>query len=193
MVGNDVIDLADHEVRSEPHPRFDARVFAASERAALAASGARSRLRWMLWAAKEAAYKLVRKRDSRVIFSPLRFVVRLDARLEGEVEHAGRVYAVRLGDAGDALHAVARDGSPARILSGVSAAGDPRQSSRAVRDLASSAIAGHLGVPLDQILLGRRGRVPTLQVRGLGTPIDLSLSHHGRFVAFACDLGSLSA
>jgi len=193
MVGNDVVDLSDQDVRCAPHPRFDARVFAAGERAALDASGARTRLRWMLWAAKEAAYKLVRKRDPRVSFSPRRFVVRLDARLEGEVEHAGRVYAVRLGNAGDALHAVARDGSPARIVSGVAATQDLRHASRAARELASLAVAEHLGVPLDAILLGRRGRIPTLQVRGLATPLDLSLSHHGRFVAFACDLGCVPA
>ena len=39
MVGDDVVDLADPEARADAlHPRFDARVFAPAERAALAAS-----------------------------------------------------------------------------------------------------------------------------------------------------------
>ena len=54
MVGNDVVDLGDAETRGGPsHPRFDARVFAPAELAALAASAAPNRLRWSLWAAKE--------------------------------------------------------------------------------------------------------------------------------------------
>ncbi len=59
MVGNDIVDLGDAETCNGPsHPGFDARVFAPVERRALAASPAPNRLRWSLWAAKEAAYKL---------------------------------------------------------------------------------------------------------------------------------------
>jgi hypothetical protein len=39
--------------------------------------------------------------------------------------------------------------------------------------------------------IGRSGRIPTVEVDGRG--LDLSLSHHGRFVAFACDLGAAEA
>ena len=53
MLGNDVIDLADPETSSR-HPRFDARVFGATERALLARSEDAGRLRQVLWAAKEA-------------------------------------------------------------------------------------------------------------------------------------------
>ena len=64
MIGNDVVDLGDAEVQpGATHPRFDARVFAREEREALRASGAPNRLRWILWAAKEAAYKAARKLD----------------------------------------------------------------------------------------------------------------------------------
>ena len=74
MVGNDIVDLRDPESRSESlHPRFDTRVFSARERARIAASAEPERLRWKLWAAKEAVYKLVRKLVATTVFSPQRF------------------------------------------------------------------------------------------------------------------------
>ena len=69
MVGDDVVDLGDPEARAV-HPRFDARVFGTAERALLAASREPECLRWVLWAAKEAAWKLAAKRGPRPIFSP---------------------------------------------------------------------------------------------------------------------------
>jgi len=196
MVGNDVVDLADPEVRSGPaHPRFDARVFAPLEREALRASGEPNRLRWMLWAAKEAAYKLLKKRDPKLVFSPARFVVALDGSLRGEVAHEGRTFCVSLRTDADALHAVATDDArdAARVVSAVGVAAEPFDPSTAARALAVRTLAERLGLPSAAFRLGRRARIPTLQVAGLTTPLDLSLSHHGRFVAFASVLGAAGA
>ena len=67
MIGNDIVDLRDPEVQpGASHPRFDRRVFAPEERSALAASGARERLRWILWAAKEAGRKRPTTTNARV-------------------------------------------------------------------------------------------------------------------------------
>jgi hypothetical protein len=190
MVGNDVVDLADPEVRGGPgHPRFDARVFSRAERCAIGASGVPNRLRWMLWAAKEAAYKLARKRDPLVIFSPRRFVVRLDASLHGEVSWDGGRCAVSLGVEGDAVHAVATDGDALRLTSAVASAGATLDASDAARALAVRRLARRLDARPETLRIGRRGRIPTLEIGGVPAGVDLSLSHHGRFVAFACDLG----
>ena len=81
MIGNDVVDLLDPESLPETlHPRFDTRVFTAREREAIAASPGddAARARWKLWAAKEAAYKLARKRRPATVFSPHRFAVEVD-------------------------------------------------------------------------------------------------------------------
>jgi len=205
MVGNDVVDLADPEVVKGPaHPRFDARVFARTERDALRQSGAPQRLRWFFWGAKEAAYKLAKKLDPKIVFSPSRFVVALDATLMGEVVHGEHRYRVRLAAGSDSVHAIATEEDAAgRILSGVATTEAPLEASRVVRELAARTLAKRLGVPEESVRIGRRGRVPTLEVLGRGatragspaccdpkTPLDLSLSHHGRFVAFACDLGA---
>jgi len=191
MVGNDVVDLRDPEVVKGPaHPRFDARVFARSEREALRQSGAPERLRWLFWGAKEAAYKLARKLDPTVVFSPSRFVVTLDATLVGQVCHQERSYPVKLAAGGDSVHAIATEShSAGRIVAGIASTEAALDSSRAVRELATTALAERLRMPTEAIRIGRDGRIPTLEVLGRDTALDLSLSHHGRFVAFACDLG----
>jgi phosphopantetheinyl transferase (holo-ACP synthase) len=194
MVGNDVVDLADPEVRCGPaHPRFDERVFAPGEREALRGSAAPERLRWMLWAAKEAAYKLARKRDPQVVFSPARFVVRLDASLHGEVTHRGESFPVSLRLEEEAIHAVASAGGPTQIATGLELTSSARDASEAVRELAIRALAERLEIRPEAIRIGRRGRIPILEVQGRAAPLDLSLSHHGRFVGFACDLGGTPA
>jgi len=78
MLGNDVIDLGDPEtLPGALHPRFDARVFTPHERAALANAARPERLRWRLWALKEAAYKCLKKLEPQTGFSPQRFAVQL--------------------------------------------------------------------------------------------------------------------
>lgn len=191
MLGNDVIDLGDREVLEGPaHPRFDARVFAADERAALERSPRPALLRWTLWAAKEAAYKLARKQDPGVVFSPRRFVVALAGRDRARVRYADEDISVRFASAGHALHALALDAeAPRQRL--VWAVERRRRSdpSRAARRLAARVLGEELGLPLHAFRFGRSGRAPTLSVEGSNQRIDLSLSHHGRYVAFACQLG----
>lgn len=192
MVGNDVVDLGDREVLEGPsHPGFDARVFCAEERAVLERSPAPDLLRWTLWAAKEAAYKLARKRDPRVAFSPRRFAVALEAPDRAVVRHGSLRLAVRIAAAGHALHALALDVDPPgeRLVWAV----EPRRRadpSRAARRLAARVLAEELGLPTSAFRFGRRGRAPTLAVEGRPGSLDLSLSHHGRYVAFACQVGS---
>ena len=197
MVGNDVVDLGDREVLQGPtHPRFDARVFTPEERELLLESENTERMRWTLWAAKEAAYKLAKKLDPAVVFSPRRFAVMMTAPGRAEVLHRGRRLAVRIAEAGKALHAVAFEPRAQRLLLwAVEARRRGADPSRAARSLAARVLAEELGVTRRSLRFGRRGRVPTARVfgpDGRDTPLDLSLSHHGRFVAFACQLEAAS-
>ena len=192
MVGNDVVDLRARAVVAGPrHPRFDARVFAPSEHRALRESDAPNALRWTLWAAKEAAYKVAKKLDDATVWSPLRFVVSL-AGGDGTVEHAGRSIPVRVEADAERVHAVATD--RAEALDGVRSRvaeleGPDADPSTAVRRLAREELAPLLGGDPGALEIGRRDRIPVLRVGGRDAPFDLSLSHHGRFVAFACVLG----
>jgi phosphopantetheinyl transferase (holo-ACP synthase) len=192
MVGNDVVDLGDPEARAGGcHARFDARVFAASELALLAASAQPVRLRWTLWAAKEAVFKAARKHDPGTVFSPRRFVVRSTTPDRAEVAFGDASYDVDLQSDERYVHAVAvQQGGPARtVLAAVErlAHDSTVPAGEAVRALAIRTIAPRLGVATSELRVTRDGRIPRLEHGGrLAT--DLSLSHHGCFVAFACTL-----
>jgi hypothetical protein len=191
MVGDDVVDLSDPETRAgAQHPRFDARVFAPAERVALAASAAPERLRWALWAAKEAAWKLARKRDPGVAFAPRRFLVSLGPELCGRVEWPGGSARVEVRSEAGGVHAAASDGAPAarRMLRGLARLGAGSDPSRAARELARERVAERLGLALAELRVEKRGRIPLLRCGP--RRLDLSLSHHGRLVSFACDPGA---
>ncbi len=184
-IGNDVVDLRDPETREgASHPRFDARVFAAHERAAIAADPSPRVARWRLWAAKESAFKVARKRDARSVWSPRRFVASLDASGTGVVRHGGASYPVRVTSTDDWIHALATapGGDPGSVAlrHAVSERREGEDPSRAVRaavlDALDPGAAGGLRI-------ARRGRIPYL-VHPSGEA-ELTLSHHGRFVAWA--------
>jgi len=200
MIGNDVVDLAHPATRpGAQHPRFDARVFTGAERAALAQSPGAERLRWIFWAAKESAYKAARKLDSRTIWSPARFAVQLEPAgpreltvLCGVVRHGALAFSLRVESNAEKVHALAfcaRSAPDALYCDGVESCAKGVKAGAAVRAAARREIAAWLGAAPDAVCIGRRGRIPTLHIAGLPREAaDLSLSHHGRFVAWACEI-----
>ena len=197
MLGDDVVDLADRETATgAPHPRFDDRVFTASEREAIARSPDANQLRWILWAAKESAYKAARKLGSRVVFSPRRFEVKMLAGDEGKVGHEGARWRVRVQRRDDAVHviAIAEDAGSREPLGGfarlTSADADL---SAAVRRFAVREIAAHLAIDPTRLAILRRGRIPVLTLDAEPTADELSLSHHGSVVGVAALLAARGA
>lgn len=195
MVGNDVVDLGDAETRTDrtTHPRFDARVFCAAEHELLASPAERNRRRWTLWSAKEAAYKLGVKRTPGLVFSPRRFRVELDADGGGRVRFPGGEAQVRVTVHRDAVHAVATSPEAGRVIAETAPAERSSDPSHAVRELARCGVARALGLPVEALELTRRDRVPWLHRLDTGQGLSLSLSHHGRYVAYACALGGADA
>jgi hypothetical protein len=102
----------------------------------------------------------------------------------GAVDYAvSRVDAVSTSDAVDTVDAVERRGDD-----------DVRaDSSLAVRKMAIAEIARRLGVDLDRLSIGRRGRIPTVLLDGAETSLSLSLSHHGNWIGYAMALRMESA
>jgi hypothetical protein len=204
MVGNDVVDIA-HTRRRARHPRFDERVFDERERAAIAADGDGEARRWAHWAAKESAYKVAKRADAGTVFSPLRFEVALegafvsgrDGALRGCVRHGDARYPVVVERRGDCLHALATapGGRPAELLRGVGPAPDPagdESPSRAVRRLAIRDLAPRLAADTTGLVVRSDARIPLLQHRDGRDAATLSLSHHGRFVAWACSASDVA-
>lgn len=74
LVGNDVVDLAAPDARRKSADgRFLCRVFTAGERARILAAADPDRMLWMLWSAKEAAFKVARKLRADLPFAHRRF------------------------------------------------------------------------------------------------------------------------
>ncbi|MFN8543974.1 MAG: 4'-phosphopantetheinyl transferase superfamily protein [Candidatus Binatia bacterium] len=190
MIGNDIVDLDDPESRpASRHPRFDARAFATEERALIAASTDAERTRWTLWAAKESAYKVARQHAPATVFAPSRFLVRLEDAGQATVRVGDRRFDVRIAFGAGHVHAVAcgAEDPPEALCAAVAELppGAP-PASTAVRRLAIATLAHALRISPDDLTIHRDRRVPTLWLRGRPSPAALSLSHHGRFVAFAC-------
>lgn len=75
-----------------------------------------------------------------------------------------------------------------RIVPGLPEGGPtcvPLDPSRAVRRLAVQHIARDLGIDLERVAVGRRGRIPTVEIDGAPSPMAISLSHHGGWIACA--------
>lgn len=198
MVGNDVVDLLDPESRAQSlHARFDARVFSADERRSIASSAVPATQRWRLWAAKEASYKVARKLAATIPFVPRRFEVSelVDGAQRARVVHGDQIFRVRLEESAKFVHAIAQPVEPAEgvLISGLERldeaacrSRDGASPGRAARALACREVAALLGVAGEQLEVCSEDRIPRLYVAGRRAPADLSLSHHGAFVAFAC-------
>jgi phosphopantetheinyl transferase (holo-ACP synthase) len=190
MIGNDVVDLSDPESsRDACHSRFDRRVFTPEESRSLSMDHLDVQKRWILWSAKEAAYKAARRESAEVAFSPARFVVDLDRSLCGSVRYGIRRWPVRVQIDGDCVHAVvSEDESFAGTLSGACrlTSTELRDPSEGVRRFALSSIATELGVAISDLRIEKIDRIPQLILAGKASPVALSLSHHGSYAGFAC-------
>ncbi|MFZ5889466.1 MAG: 4'-phosphopantetheinyl transferase superfamily protein [Myxococcota bacterium] len=187
VVGNDIVDLALMRERPE-HPAFAERVCSEAELGVLYASRDRARALWSLFAAKEAAYKALSKLHS-VRFVPRAFCV--DAAFT-TVQQAGDQLTLRLFHGASFVHASVFDGaSPLWDF----ARRDSACASDAVRVLARCLAGRYLheepgafSVVRDRALGAWDGYgPPRLLLRGRPVGLDVSLSHHGRYVACAVE------
>jgi phosphopantetheinyl transferase (holo-ACP synthase) len=187
LVGNDVVDLDDPVIgASHLRERFLARVLSPTEREHLASVTETKRYVWSLFAAKEAAYKVIAKRTvAPPAFAHRRFEVAHDF---SSVSYGGLVMRLRLDETrGGFVHAVAWTGlvAPISDVAELEATEDP---SLGVRSRLLSALGGdaELSVVREPRPASWDGFGPPRVLCG-GRPVglDVSLSHDGCFVAWA--------
>ncbi len=91
---------------------------------------------------------------------------------------------------------VGRSDGAASVDRGEAGAGDrseterdqAKRAQRAVRVLARDRVARDLGIDAARIEIGRRGRIPTVEIDGARSTLGVSLSHHGNWIACATSL-----
>ena len=186
-VGNDVVDLGDPQI-AEHHlrPRFVARVCSEEERGRV--RDARSL--WSLFASKEAAYKVLMKLGFEPGFGHREIVVAEDLR---SVRWRDVSLHLRVEATDDRVHAVAWEGE-AEPSWGAEQTGD-RDLSAAARALLCAALAreGRVSMLTRTVSVVRDPRQgswdgfgpPRVVSRGEPLDVDVSLSHDGRFAAYA--------
>jgi phosphopantetheinyl transferase (holo-ACP synthase) len=193
-VGNDVVDLTCAHL-PPPHVRFADRVLCEEERWNVRASTEPSRALWSYFACKEAAYKLFVKAERRQLpFAHRQF------RVSGDLQTVHSPYGecqLRVASSPTGwCHAVASFGQlvtwrVVRLPAGTDA-------SQAARDAALRLASVSTGIASDELQIVRSpdarrwdGAGPPQLLRGHAPlRLDVSLSHHGRFVAVAACPGS---
>lgn len=146
----------------------------------------------VVWAAKEAAFKLLSKRITQLRFVPSQFEAQIDSADPTNFDkklvilYADVQSEVRIVTAQSWVHAIAIFESThfcwaVRELPKLADAGGPNCESEAVRLLASDLLQ-ELG--LAEFRLQFKGRIPRLErAKGEKPSADISLSHHGAYVA----------
>ena len=211
-MGNDIVDLdAPGAVNKSENSRFMKKVFTDAEIRHIRASAQPDAVLWGIWAAKETAFKVVAKSCPDALFSPKKYNVRLyrndPSAHPGSVQtgavttpdgcvavkvffHEGHIHCIGVsGNQGDL--ATIRHGHGYKQaeygLQGDALPPSARES-LAVRRLALRHIARCFGRnEADMEIPGSTGP-PLLYVNGRRDKIDISLSHDGRFVAYAFTL-----
>jgi phosphopantetheinyl transferase (holo-ACP synthase) len=167
MVGNDIVDLhfASH------HPRFGQRILAPEER-----EWANPKNLWHLWACKEAAFKMMQRKDLSLRFIPNRFVCNPELTF---CQFSSLSANLSLVETSDYIHATAfeEDLPRVKIVPGTS----PLLESIEVRGSALSLLQemGYEECAIADL-------PPNIYQKGnLQDHLILSLSHDGRYLAAA--------
>ena len=194
MVGNDIVDINFVDAPAYHHLRYLEQVCTPEEAQAVGDSADPSRSLAVVWASKEATYKLFSRQLPRRCFVPRQFVTRtengtpLDSASEARVTHEGIEARVAISGTGQWVHAIATliEGQVVRwtvqnIERGFPSHAGARKESDAVRFLARQLL---LLCGLEDAELEFIGKVPTVRrkERGCGE-IGISLSHHGAFAS----------
>lgn len=204
-VGNDLVDLRDPETHpSALNPRWDDRVFTEAERERLDQAADPHSLRWHLWAAKESAFKAAKRLDERAWFQPRAFEtfpsgtgmlkVRYRPLSSPSTTPEDDVFRVWLDVATDWVHAMAtpwsntvRPEGRVEPLGGsdrTSLTDKSNDPSAVVRAMAQAAIARFLVLSEPLVEIVTSSGLPEALFQGRRLPVTVSLSHHGRFIAY---------
>jgi phosphopantetheinyl transferase len=195
VVGNDIVDLDLADKGAYKRERFLNKVLLPSEQKLVRDSEDPGTLFWVLWSMKESAYKLHFRKHLTRALNPIRFRCFFDGdydlgpevRFSGRVEVGDEVYQTNTILCKDFVHTTAIDGSEdIRIQSEEVSAGSPIK----IREKTIDALVGSIGATSDlrsdkiEFTKDTNG-LPFLTDTCKGIFKPCSISHHGRFGAYA--------
>ncbi len=215
-IGNDIVDLTALENRGKSRDgRFLDRVFTHDEQDLIRqANQWADAVLWAIWAGKEGAFKAISKSIPDFPSSPRQYNVKFNNQdlgsclcgidpieLPGVVETPAGDVSFRTLFAPDYVHCLAMIGAcrpDERMISQVIPLDEGMDGSFRLRKAAVDRIAAVLDMPSTSISIHRSRTAvgdgpPYVLAGGLKTNVDISLSHDGRFGAFALYFAALIA
>jgi len=176
-IGNDVVDL--HEDTAPVHERFADRVFTSEEKKRITS---RENF-WLYWAAKEAAYKMLKRLIPKLVYSPAGLVFN---HYDSTICYDGVKYPCAASSNKNYVSVVCAASKKGfethdlRSWLGVRATTGLNESQE-VRKFAARRIGVLLGI--NEKMLGfTNDRIPALTISGKKTNDLLSFSHHGKYL-----------
>ncbi len=209
-VGNDIVDLNSPLVKEKiNHERFIQRVLTANEQQFIARPDFPEHMLWVLWAAKETAYKAVSKAVPGISSAPKRYLVYIRSKDEGRmfkgfVKTPDQWVQVCIYYQDDVVHCIGGTqllNPQNRLIHGLEKMQNglepdyyrsARHVSDYVRHFAARAIADHIPCHVQNIAFakakaaaaGYRG-YPVVRIEDHDRPMDISFSHDGKYVGYA--------
>lgn len=195
MVGNDIVDLNLAQRNAWRQKRFLDKVLVPSEQEALKNSSDPARLLWVLWSMKESAYKLhFRKRLKRAL-NPTRFTCFLEGDIEpgfegelrGRVEVGEQVYRTNSKIFKNYVHTTATQNTSRALMAidEVTAESSNEIRQKTIHNLVRSFSYANGLDSLQLNFIKDKNGLPFLTHEPTGHSHACSISHHGRYGAFA--------
>jgi len=198
MVGNDIIDLNLADRHAWKRKRYLDKVFTASEQRLIQNSNDPGTLLWILWSMKESAYKLHVREHFYQALNPTKFLCFFDqelefasgdssqGRVEGRVRAGDQVFLTNTIFNQDCIHTLALINSRVKIQGDMMSGDCPNQ----LREKLVEALVESCSTPSDltcnEVKFHKdKNGIPFVTDEKRSFSKACSISHHGKFGAFA--------
>lgn len=187
MVGNDIVDLSLADSNAWKRKRFLDKVLSPSEQLLMLDSEDPCTFFWVLWSMKESAYKLHFRKHLDRALNPARFTCSFQGDFEGRVEVNKEVYRTTSTVCENYVHTTAIDAISRAVTKSdeVSAGSFSAVRMKTIESLIQS-FSAFADLNSEQVrFLKDKNDLPFLAYEIDGIFKACSISHHGRFGAYA--------
>ncbi|WCO01768.1 4'-phosphopantetheinyl transferase family protein [Psychroserpens ponticola] len=186
MIGNDVVDLKQAAKDSNwKRPRFLDKVFTQKEQSIIFYSANKEQMVWLLWSMKEAAYKAFVREFKHCFFNPKLAECQLDLNNEGFVSINDNTYYLKSTITSEYVHSIASNTNEKFPKADLFKLYDNNLSDEVRSRLIHQVINGKdrdiNSINIKKTVLG----VPNVFLGNQQIFEALSISHHGKYAAFA--------
>lgn len=189
MIGNDIVDLKEAAIQSDPfRSGFMKKVFSSREQAIIMASPDPLGQLWLLWAMKEATYKAHQRRfnlPTKLNLLPFQCTVLREDKssVSGEVKISAFKYTIESTLNADYIHCTAKGLPKQKIMFMI------LRNSAEIKNELLSKYAEIGNYRAEELRLKKNvNNIPQIFHKNLFLNLPFSLAHHGKYTAFCLPL-----